>query len=181
MNSTKHCKKCNSLKELFEFSRHSSTKDKHSNVCKECDKARSKQWYQNNKEKKAEVCRNYYVKEKEAVLKRSKTYYNKNKEIVASRVKEYVLKNKSKATAKSAKYRASRLNRTPNWLTEQDLKLIDAKYAIAKWLSAIVGIEYEVDHIVPLQGKYVSGLHAPNNLAIIHRVKNREKGNRYST
>ena len=36
----------------------------------------------------------------------------------------------------------------------------------------------EVDHIIPLQGQFVSGLHVPENLRVIPRSINRSKRNK---
>ena len=180
MNTLKHCKKCKLPKSLDCFSNHKGTKDKHSNVCKDCDNARNRQWYLDNKEHKLKSCREYKNRNKEKISLAGKEYYQKTKEEYLQRQKRYRDADKSKGAAKRAKYRASLLNRTPNWLTDNDLSLIDSKYAIAKWLSVVVGIKYEVDHILPLQGKLVSGLHTPDNLSIIKSSINRSKGNRHT-
>lgn len=67
--------------------------------------------------------------------------------------------------------------RLPVWLSEQDIEGISAKYAMAKWLSEVVGIPYHVDHIAPLRGKLVSGLHTPENLCVMRGIDNLKKSN----
>lgn len=73
----------------------------------------------------------------------------------------------------------AKLTRTPAWLTIEGIALIEAKYAMSKWLSDVVGVKYNVDHIIPLRGKLVSGLHVPDNLCIIPAALNFKKNNKW--
>lgn len=80
--------------------------------------------------------------------------------------------NPAKGAAKTARYRAHRLQATPKWLTaEQKAKMLGF-YTRANDLGL------EVDHIVPLKGKTVCGLHVPWNLGFLTRSENAKKGNR---
>lgn len=97
-----------------------------------------------------------------------------NKAKVAS---EWQKRNKAYVNSITRKRQAAQLKRTPLWLTEKDHKVIEAKYAMSLWLSEVVGQQYHVDHIIPLQGKMVSGLHVPDNLRIIPAKENLKKNN----
>ena len=77
------------------------------------------------------------------------------------------------------KYKNSILKNTPKWLTYEMLAEIDNIYAEARALSKRTGIQYDVDHIVPLKGKNISGLHVPWNLQILKHSTNVKKGNKY--
>lgn len=72
-------------------------------------------------------------------------------------------------------HRASRARRTPPWA---DRAAIRAIYLHAKRESDRLGIEHHVDHIVPLHGRMVCGLHCAANLRVIPAWANRHKGNR---
>lgn len=80
----------------------------------------------------------------------------------------------------SATRAASKKLRTPKWLTEGHLIEIEYAYKLAKDRSVAEGIPYEVDHIIPLQGKNVSGLHVPWNLQILTEKENNRKLNKFS-
>jgi hypothetical protein len=66
----------------------------------------------------------------------------------------------------------------PRWLTTDQVEAIAAMYTKAKTLSKESGIPMVVDHIVPLRGKHVCGLHVPGNLRIVTRRENTKKGNK---
>ena len=81
---------------------------------------------------------------------------------------------------KAASYKASRINRAPVWLTREHRKDMRSFYALRDWLNlTMFGVKYEVDHIVPLRGQSVSGLHVPWNLRVIRASENARKGNRH--
>lgn len=156
-----------------------------------------RQYYLRNKVKKNEQSRKYrvanlqklkdYQKEyniahRDHIRTRGRDYYIKNKSKIDSRNKEYLKKycieNKAKMAAKAAKRRADKLQRTPKWLTPFDLHYISHLYIQARQLTLITGIVHEVDHIYPILGDTVSGLHCPLNLQIITRTENRSKINK---
>lgn len=82
-----------------------------------------------------------------------------------------------KVNAKNAARHARKLNRCPAWLTVEHLKEIEQFFRDASYLKALTKVRFEVDHIVPLQGKNVSGLHVPWNLQLLTATENREKKN----
>ena len=66
---------------------------------------------------------------------------------------------------------------TPKWA---DRDAILATYVKAQTLTKETGIPHEVDHIIPVKGKLVSGLHVPNNLQILTENTNQSKSNKFS-
>lgn len=72
---------------------------------------------------------------------------------------------------------AAKISATPPWLTSEQRGDISKIYAAAAIETAKTGIPHEVDHIVPLRGKTVCGLHVAWNLRVIPAHKNRQKSN----
>jgi hypothetical protein len=71
---------------------------------------------------------------------------------------------------------ASQKQRTPKWA---DLKAIKAFYDTSQWVTEVTGLEHHVDHIIPLNGRLVSGLHVAENLRVLPGPENLAKGSKY--
>jgi 5-methylcytosine-specific restriction endonuclease McrA len=78
------------------------------------------------------------------------------------------------------KYETKRSRATPDWLSQDHWDAMDALYLQARAISQSTGVRHEVDHILPLNGKTVSGLHVPWNLQILTQSANVSKSNRYA-
>ena len=65
-------------------------------------------------------------------------------------------------------------------LTEEQIQQMRDIYWLARDLTAINGEQYEVDHIIPLKGKDICGLHVPWNLQVLPMDLNRSKNNKYN-
>jgi hypothetical protein len=126
----------------------------------------------------------------EASKKAGKKYYENNKEVVKlralSRKPEDIIKyrktwkaaNPELVIANSKHRRTKHKQATPKWLTQEHKAQIKQFYLDAMLVSKVTGVPYAVDHIVPLRGELVSGLHVPWNLAVITREENSKKSNK---
>lgn len=149
----------------------------------------SRQYYEANKERLAEYNRQwrkehsrgydpqYYEANKERLAEYYRQWREANREKRAEHQRRYIAKNRDKLTANQAKRRAAKLDRTPAWA---DLDMIDVFYALAKEMTEETGTVHHVDHIIPLQGENVSGLHVATNLQVIPAADNHSKGNSYT-
>lgn len=89
--------------------------------------------------------------------------------------KKYRENNLEYYAARRAQRRATKLERTPAWVSKSSM---DGMYGLARKITELTGVQMEVDHIVPLQGESISGLHVPWNLQLLTQTENRKKGNR---
>ena len=152
--------------------------------CSRCDTVKSFEFFPKKKENKdgyhshCKQCRSEYDRSRYSSKDRSEAYHS-NLETERQARREYYSNNKEDYYSRKAKRRAELLNRTPAWLTEHDLLHIKCIYSVCSMLNKEGTGPYEVDHIVPLQGKSVSGLHVPSNLRVVSRFENRSKGNKH--
>jgi len=131
-----------------------------------------KEWRKSHRKNKCESQKKWRKKNLNIYKEYQKEWWKKN----LKRIKEYSKKYQYKRTALQAKRKLSKIQRTVLWA---DKKLINIIYEIASNMSKLDGIKYDIDHIIPLQGKLVSGLHVETNLQIIPHTINCQKGNRY--
>jgi len=110
----------------------------------------------------------------------SGTYKSQCKKCIRPILNQYKRDNPAKRQALKVKRAAALINRTPKWLTAEDFWLMEQAYEHAVAQSIAHGIKFNVAHIIPLQGKYVSGFHCPDNLQVIPAKENFSKGNKFT-
>ena len=115
------------------------------------------------------------------LLLRAKTdrWRKANPERVAELSRQTRLKHKARVLANKAKYRASKRNKTPIWVDKEHLWLIKQAYELAILRTKQFGFLWHVDHIIPLNGVNVSGLHVIENIQVIPAAENLLKNNKY--
>ena len=96
-------------------------------------------------------------------------WVKENPEKVKAHAREWRQAHPDKVRAKRAKERAAKLQRTPTWANQEKIQEIYSNCPEG----------YHVDHIVPLQGELVSGLHVENNLQYLPASENSSKGNKF--
>lgn len=127
------------------------------------DKDRERLWVEANRERVRQNHARWRQENPERVLEMSRASSKRNR---------------GKTAAYCASRRARKLLAQPKWLSEEDKKKMKAMYVEANRLSKETGIAYHVDHIIPLRGETVSGLHVPWNLQIIPAHENLRKSNK---
>jgi hypothetical protein len=132
-----------------------------------------------SKEAKAAYDKIYREKNKEKLKIKKAAYQKANKDKHNEACRKWSKANRHKTSYYWATRRAIKLQRTPKWLTEKQKSHIKAYYETATILSNYLGIKLHVDHIIPLQGEIISGLHVPENLQLMVASANCSKGNSY--
>lgn len=109
----------------------------------------------------------------------SKKVREEKRDVIKVRKAEYAKRNKYIVNAACSKRKASKLLRTPKWVGQEELWLIKEAYELSQLRTKLHGFSWHVDHVIPLQGELVSGLHVPKNLQVIPALENIQKNNRY--
>ncbi len=151
-------------------------------VCTECRLSREeylKEYRKNHKEEIDKKNKEWNLANSDYVKQRRKEHYIRNKARLRAMGKQHYLDNKSTYLAYSKYRKALIKNRAPRWLSKEQLDNISNIYKECKFISDSTGIPHHVDHIVPLMGEAVSGLHVPWNLRIIPAQENLSKSNSF--
>lgn len=134
------------------------------------NKKKLRAYYVENREKLlAAEKRRYKERDPVARAEYRRAYYEANRERAAQRQKEYDKRNLSAKLARNMARRADKQSRIPAWADTEAINLF--------YRNCPDG--FHVDHIVPLKGENVSGLHVIENLQYLTARENLQKGNRF--
>lgn len=202
--SHKTCRKCGDTKPVSKFYKHKDYPDGYKAQCRDCINARRK-LHESKPEVRAginEQNMEYHWRNREkrcaAMAKRQKENWDKvlewraeNADKIAESQRRWADNHPEKKAASDRRWRESNRGkvRASNAKREKairlqtppyaDLQAIEKFYIYSAQITAETGIQHHVDHIIPLQGKLVSGLHVEGNLRVIPAKVNIQKSNSY--
>lgn len=185
----KTCGRCRTAKPVAAFPKRE--KGLFSSWCRECHRARYREWYLENRT--ANLARNaaYRSSNKDRVRAYNAAWVAANKEIHRAmslawreRNAERVKENSRRYSKENAARRASiqRLRQAqlkqamPPWANDF---FIEEIYRLASLRSKLTGIKWHVDHIIPLRNPLVCGLHCEANLRVVPASVNARKHNKF--
>lgn len=147
--------------------------------CLACRAAHLVEWRKRNPSKVKQHNDTQYASHTDALTARSRKFHAKNAVALNIKKQEYQRNNLHIYAKINAKRKAAQLKRTPVWLTADDHWMIEQAYELAALRTKMFGFSWHVDHILPLQGKNVSGLHTPYNMQVIPGAENVRKSNSF--
>jgi hypothetical protein len=150
----KICTKCGETNKLFRYRWHNQNqKYLFVSRCYDCEKSYTKQHQENNREYWRELNRSSY--------RRWTSEFREQRNLQSS-------------------LRHNRIKRV-HFKDELSELVAEEAYRLSKLREKTTGFKWHVDHIIPLNGKNISGLHTWNNLAVIPASINLSKGNKEKT
>lgn len=128
---------------------------------------------------RAERLSKWRTENTDAVKKHNSTQYAKHTQKIKDGIKKWAKNNPAKVMAYTRASQTKRNLRYPKWLTADERWMMQQAYELAALRTKLFGFPWHVDHIIPLQGEIVSGLHTPYNLQVIPGADNVRKSNKF--
>lgn len=128
---------------------------------------KSRLWYAENTQRALNNCKQYYENNREYYRMLGANMYKRNKEAADTRMREWRAANPRRNTAYARAYNLRKQMRTPAWSERKEI--LQFYYLCPPG--------HEVDHIIPLKGRLVSGLHVLSNLQYLTVSDNCKKSN----
>lgn len=145
-------------------------------------------WKRQNPERKRDLNRKWAAANPDKDRVSKSDWQRRNPAVCAAKAANWRSANPERAKQINARYRDANRERLRNsWRFRHfrtrapawaDTGAIAAFYQMARRATRCVGIRFEVDHVIPVRGRSVSGLHVPENLRVLPKYANASKGNR---
>lgn len=142
----------------------------------EAAREKSRKWYAENSERAIETSAQWKKDNPEKSNAHAMAWRNENREKHRAISRNWAANNRPKVLAVTKKRKAAAIKATPAWANQF---FMEEAYILAALRTKLTGVEWHVDHIVPLRSKLVCGLHWEKNMAVITAKENSEKGNRW--
>ena len=189
----KVCRKCGEPKSIADgFYKDKSRKDGLTPYCRQCYASyykkiatsvsiKKREAYKNNPNPaKIRAAMRRKIK-RDAINQRKREIFAALPESVKSErkllLKQWKIDNPDKVASNCRKRQSGKDHACPRWLTKEQRADMSEFYKAARSLQKLYGVKFHVDHIVPLNGKTVSGLHVPWNLQLLSASDNVKKSN----
>lgn len=188
----KACNSCGEIKSFDLFPKSNKVKSGIGSMCRACTTASSRKTALKKPELYAAIAKQSLAARRSSPERRAKedarvrkwvqenkakrqAWREANQERLAQSFREWRLANPDKMAAKKAARRAALKQAFPKWARGLDFTSI---YRLCAAVTELTGIEHQVDHIIPLRGKTVRGLHVPWNLQVLPKTANQSKKNK---
>ena len=151
--------------------------------CAECKKQRyatTASWVAKNRDQVGAYMAGYRARNKEKSAEYYAAYRLNNHGKIRAIASEWARRNPAKKAQERAARRAAEQKATPRWFGELDALVFAEAFDLAARRKCATGFKWEVDHIIPLGGRNVCGLHVGANIQVIPMIANRKKGNKHS-
>lgn len=187
----KLCPSCNCVKPLSQFHRRADRPSGAVPRCKTCKaerareyrarnpdsvKKRSLVWHHQNRDRSIANTVRWQKENADRHKARAAQWRTENRDRVSENFRQWAAANRAQIAAIKGRRRAAELRAVVGW---SDPDVIATVYEQARATTLETGVPHNVDHIVPLQSKFVCGLHVHQNLRVLPKLQNTSKGNRW--